>query len=220
MFGLGMNNNGTGLVLASMALADHPQVLLPIIFYNLVQHLIAGTVDRFLFRRPANAQQSMVMFPELATYVAERVTEFTTIPVQRRAELEALAKYMRGQRLADRPVLLVFVCTHNSRRSQLAQAWAAAAAAHYGIDAIGTYSGGTEATAFNPRAVAALQRAGWNIQEVAAGDNPIYGLSFGEQTPALRCFSKVLSEEPNPRAGFAAVMVCASGSSLSACRGR
>lgn len=46
MFGLGMNNNGTGLVLASMALADHPRVLLPIIFYNLVQHLVAGCVDR------------------------------------------------------------------------------------------------------------------------------------------------------------------------------
>lgn len=51
MFGLGMNNNGTGLVLASMSLADHPQVLLPIIFYNLVQHLIAGTVDRTMFLR-------------------------------------------------------------------------------------------------------------------------------------------------------------------------
>src|SRR5580704_2183436 len=50
MFGLGMNNNGTGLVLASMALADHPRVLLPIIFYNLVQHLGAGIVDRFLCR--------------------------------------------------------------------------------------------------------------------------------------------------------------------------
>jgi bile acid:Na+ symporter, BASS family len=50
MFGLGMNNNGTGLVLASMALADHPDVLLPIIFYNLVQHLVAGCVDPMLTR--------------------------------------------------------------------------------------------------------------------------------------------------------------------------
>jgi len=50
MFGLGMNNNGTGLVLASMTLADHPSVLLPIIFYNLVQHLIAGGVDSLLER--------------------------------------------------------------------------------------------------------------------------------------------------------------------------
>jgi BASS family bile acid:Na+ symporter len=62
MFGLGMNNNGTGLVLASMALADHPQVLLPIIFYNLVQHLVAGLVDHWMFSRssddpaPANAR--------------------------------------------------------------------------------------------------------------------------------------------------------------------
>ena len=48
MFGLGMNNNGTGLVLASMALADHPRVLLPIIFYNLVQHLVAGAADRIV----------------------------------------------------------------------------------------------------------------------------------------------------------------------------
>ncbi len=48
MFGLGMNNNGTGLVLASMALADHPRVLLPIIMYNLVQHLVAGSVDHLM----------------------------------------------------------------------------------------------------------------------------------------------------------------------------
>ncbi len=45
MFGLGMNNNGTGLVLAALTLADHPRVLLPIIFYNLVQHLVAAAVN-------------------------------------------------------------------------------------------------------------------------------------------------------------------------------
>jgi BASS family bile acid:Na+ symporter len=45
MFGLGMNNNGTGLVLAATALAAHPRVLLPVIGYNLVQHLVAGGVD-------------------------------------------------------------------------------------------------------------------------------------------------------------------------------
>ena len=50
MFGLGMNNNGTGLVLASLSLADHPRVMLPIIFYNLVQHLMAGIVDRLSCR--------------------------------------------------------------------------------------------------------------------------------------------------------------------------
>jgi BASS family bile acid:Na+ symporter len=50
MFGLGMNNNGTGLVLASMSLANHPRVLLPIILYNLIQHLIAGAVGKIINR--------------------------------------------------------------------------------------------------------------------------------------------------------------------------
>lgn len=51
MFGLGMNNNGTGLVLASLALGSQPLVMLPIIIYNLAQHLVAGSVDAIL-RRP------------------------------------------------------------------------------------------------------------------------------------------------------------------------
>jgi bile acid:Na+ symporter, BASS family len=50
IFGLGMNNNGTGLVLASASLAGHPLVMLPIIFYNLVQHLIAGAIDYVRYR--------------------------------------------------------------------------------------------------------------------------------------------------------------------------
>ena len=48
MFGLGMNNNGTGLVLASMALGSDPIMMLPIILYNLVQHVAAGCVSRLI----------------------------------------------------------------------------------------------------------------------------------------------------------------------------
>jgi len=50
MYGLGMNNNGTGLVLASLVLASYPQIMVPIIFYNLVQHLIAGSVHEVMGR--------------------------------------------------------------------------------------------------------------------------------------------------------------------------
>lgn len=46
MFGLGMTNNGTGLVLATTALTHMPDVMLPVIFYNLVQHLVAATFQR------------------------------------------------------------------------------------------------------------------------------------------------------------------------------
>jgi BASS family bile acid:Na+ symporter len=56
MYGLGMNNNGTGLILASLALASYPRVMVPIIFYNLVQHLVAGTVHEVTGRNSANHQ--------------------------------------------------------------------------------------------------------------------------------------------------------------------
>lgn len=51
LFGLGLNNNGTGLVLAGMALSEHPGAMLPIICYNLVQHVVAGVADFLLSRQ-------------------------------------------------------------------------------------------------------------------------------------------------------------------------
>jgi bile acid:Na+ symporter, BASS family len=56
VFGLGMNNNGTGLVLASVALADYPRVMVPIILYNLVQHLVAGGAAYLLGRAAGDAE--------------------------------------------------------------------------------------------------------------------------------------------------------------------
>ena len=54
MYGLGMNNNGTGLVLASLTLSSYPRVMVPIIFYNLAQHIVAGIVHEFTDKPSAN----------------------------------------------------------------------------------------------------------------------------------------------------------------------
>ena len=51
VFALGMNNNGTGIVLAGTALAGLPGAVLPVLAYNLVQHLVAGGVNRRLGKR-------------------------------------------------------------------------------------------------------------------------------------------------------------------------
>jgi len=50
MFGLGMNNNGVGIVLAASTLSDHPAVLLPMIFYMLIQQMTAAFIDRKFFQ--------------------------------------------------------------------------------------------------------------------------------------------------------------------------
>ena len=51
MFGLRMNNNGTGLVLASLALSSYPNIMVPIIFYNLIQQIVAGIVNEAMNKR-------------------------------------------------------------------------------------------------------------------------------------------------------------------------
>ena len=48
VFGLGMTNNGTGLVLAGAALSGVPAAILPVLVYNLIQHLFAGALSRRL----------------------------------------------------------------------------------------------------------------------------------------------------------------------------
>jgi BASS family bile acid:Na+ symporter len=60
MFGLGMNNNGTGLVLAATALAHLPNVMLPVLFYNLVQHVVAAVTARLHRPGPADPPPSGV----------------------------------------------------------------------------------------------------------------------------------------------------------------
>jgi BASS family bile acid:Na+ symporter len=66
MFGLGMNNNGTGLVLAALALGAYPRVMQPILIYNLVQHLVAAAVAPTLSRKPDTPPSPAGETPERA----------------------------------------------------------------------------------------------------------------------------------------------------------
>lgn len=151
---------------------------------------------------------STLLMPTLQEYVKQRAGEFDQVPAERREELQQLAEYVREQVEAGKPARLTFICTHNSRRSHFAQVWAQTAAAHYGVGGVETYSGGTEATAFNPRAVAALKRAGFTIPDPGEGANPHYKVSFSRDADPLDCFSKVYNQRPNPSGDFCAVMTC------------
>ncbi len=57
MFAMGMNNNGSSLVLSSLTMADHPAVVLPIILYNLIQQIIAGLVETAFLRRASGMRE-------------------------------------------------------------------------------------------------------------------------------------------------------------------
>jgi arsenate reductase len=86
--------------------------------------------------------------------------------------------------------------------------WAQAAAHYYQIPNVFCFSGGTEATAFNPRAVLAMQNAGFAIEASNKANNPIYDVKFANDAMALQVFSKKYDDAVNPVNSFAAVMTC------------
>ncbi len=147
------------------------------------------------------------LLPSLRASLAALAPGMDAIPADRREHLERLAGFVQTKRVAGETARLVFICTHNSRRSQMGQLWAAAAAVYYGVDHVETYSGGLEVTAFNPRAVDALTRAGFQI-EAGTGDNPHRKVTFATGAAPIETFSKKFGDPFNPQQSFAAVMTC------------
>jgi arsenate reductase len=135
------------------------------------------------------------------------ITRFDTIATNRKLNLAKLAAFIQNKKDNKLPIQLVYVCTHNSRRSHFGQVWAAVAAEYYGIASVRTFSGGTEATAFNPNAIEALLNTGFQVHKEVEGSNPLYTVSFGG-THSPRCFSKVYNDSENPTENFAAIMTC------------
>ena len=145
--------------------------------------------------------------PQVAEYIGQRISEFDQIPSDRKQALTKLALYVRSRVSAGEPAKLVFICTHNSRRSHMSQIWATAAANYYGVPKVECFSGGTEATAFNARAVAALERAGIKIEKTDEEKNPKYRVDVADGLQLIS-FSKKYSDAPNPTSDFCAVMTC------------
>ncbi|SHE93388.1 arsenate reductase [Psychroflexus salarius] len=109
------------------------------------------------------------------------------------------------------PVKLMFICTHNSRRSQLAQAWAFVFAEHYFPNVFEVYSGGTEVTACHLNTLKSLINLGFDVQtrETSTG-NAKHGLKFHNRSLSL--YSKLYNSAEHPSNHFIAFMTCAQAS--------
>ncbi|MEL7342425.1 MAG: protein-tyrosine-phosphatase, partial [Bacteroidota bacterium] len=130
------------------------------------------------------------------------------LTLDRQSRLKEIAAYLRDSIDQGLVPQLTFICTHNSRRSHLGQIWAKVMADYYGYPSVQTYSGGTEATAFNPNAIAALREQGLQIEALTEGQNPHYMIRYSEEQAKLETWSKVYDQAPNPQAAFCAIMTC------------
>lgn len=158
---------------------------------------------RCLFLSGIYTMNRTSLYPSLHTTIRKLETEFSKIDIARKQKLQKLAALVR-----EGSASFVFICTHNSRRSHIAQLWAQAAAAYFQVPGISTYSAGTVSTAFNPRAITALQAAKFQIQKETDGDNPVYTVSLSADRPEIKAFSKTLTDPSLPKEDFIAIMTC------------
>ena len=146
------------------------------------------------------------MFTNLQDFILSIDKNF--ILNDRKDKLNLLINFIKHKHNKDLPIRLKFICTHNSRRSHLAQIWAQTMAYYFKIDNVHCYSGGTETTAMYSMVAKTLVNSGFQIQKLSEDKNSIYSIKYAENEPSILGFSKKFDDDFNPKSEFCAVMTC------------
>ena len=113
-----------------------------------------------------------MMYPTLSDTIGQLGWE-QFADEERKTSLQLLIDFIQQKVTAKQPINLNFICTHNSRRSHLAQVWAQTAATYFKIPNVCCYSGGTEETALFPKVAKTLTAQGFQILKIADSNNPV-----------------------------------------------
>jgi arsenate reductase len=137
----------------------------------------------------------------------EKSYDEITISDNRSQLLQKIADAIIAIYKSESTVNLNFICTHNSRRSQLGQVWSYFASEYFSLN-ISSFSGGTEVTAFHRNTVKTLQDVGF-IFKVSdfSHQNPAYDIHFEGAKKIIKGFSKTHNDPVN-KSPFIAITTC------------
>lgn len=146
------------------------------------------------------------MFPKLLQEI-EQIQSLELCSTRKKL-LDALALLLAEKRALGKGLRLSFICTHNSRRSHLAQLWSQALAQYFSLSGLISYSGGTEATAVYPAILRCVEQQGFAVEQLSQGTNPLYNIKYAANEPGVLAFSKSYHAPFNPQAAYIAILVC------------
>ena len=141
--------------------------------------------------------------------VHENIKEFilklneNSISKKRLKILDKIINELNNNLLNKNYPKIIFICTHNSRRSQFAEIWAHTFSFIF-KKKIKIFSAGTSKEEFNIRAINVLKKVGFKIKE----DAKKYILNFSENYNSIHMYSKDISEL-NLKNHFITIMTCA-----------
>jgi len=138
------------------------------------------------------------------------IEELENIPIseERKIRLQPLIDFIIEKEEVGEEINLNFICTHNSRRSHLAQIWAQVMASKFEVLNIKCFSGGTEATALFGSVKETLEKQGFKFKTTSEGKNPVYEIYFSEEEIPIVGFSKTFDDSFNPKSSFSAILTC------------
>ncbi|SFT15519.1 arsenate-mycothiol transferase ArsC [Sphingobacterium wenxiniae] len=145
---------------------------------------------------------------KILTATIKGIIDVQTISEERKTILQPLIDSVQQKASRGEDINLNFICTHNSRRSHLAQVWAQVASAYFNIPNVHCYSGGTEETALFPKVAETLTNQGFTIFKTVETDNPVYAIKYEDNALPIIGFSKKYDSPFNPASAFVAIMTC------------
>lgn len=115
--------------------------------------------------------------------------QFHSISESRIKILDSIADSLLSLQVNNKKTTLLFVCTHNSRRSQFSQLWAEYFARHFQLTHLDIQSCGTEVTACNFRVIYTLRNLGFQITN-PGGSNPQLSVKYSDLARPITLYSK------------------------------
>lgn len=146
------------------------------------------------------------MYQKLSTYI--ETLDIESIPEERKKVLLPFIEYLHEKVNSEKAISLNFICTHNSRRSHLAQIWAQTMTDFFQMKQVTCYSGGTAATAIYPMIIEVLEEAGFETVPLSEKENPVIAIKYSADHHPVIAFSKTYDHPFNPSEAFAALMTC------------
>lgn len=151
-----------------------------------------------------NIPQHDKLFPDLQVTALQILNKRSSPSPERMEVITALRSALHPAVRQPKPLQLMFICTHNSRRSHLCQVWAQVWAFVAGNSDVVCYSGGTEVTEVNRYVLEVLEAVGFKIKSTGA----LHRVYFSNDAVPVLCFSKRIDAPENPQHNFLAVMTC------------
>lgn len=140
--------------------------------------------------------------------IFEKALKATKLANNRENLLEKIANKIAKVIKENGTVNLNFICTYNSRRSQLSQVWAYYAMEHYGIYQGNSFSSGVTVSSFHGSTIKALEACGFRFSlEKFSHQNPKYIINFSGAQKEVLGFSKLIENDIN-ETPFIAITTC------------